>query len=276
MKLFIVVAFALLVQALALPAVENPAMPEHMPEDPTMPEHMPEDPSKPEHRPINEEVQAFRDAIDYRFTRFQVFYDLINDQMTQYRLRHVESVSEITLGLMRVFAEDLDYIRTSIDYTNGVINDVLAELGGSPNACLQDVMNRLTQNSATLGTAINNCSRRANNTVARGLSEVFYPTFADIQNSVSTVPLLTLGALSRGNVFEDSQAILDYLESQYNVITMQWRGAVSQLFRWETTHWEVEGLFYTEEIIDCFADPVYYYSNANTLLMFTAWDNCRP
>lgn len=257
MKLFIAVAFALLVQAIALPATV-------------------EDPSKPEFMPKNDIVNAFRDAINDQFTRFQIFYDLINDQMTQYRIRHVASATEVTANLMRVFAEDLDYIRQSIGYVNTVVEDVRNELGGTPNACLQDVIDRLAQNSAALGTAVNACSRRANNTVSRGLDEVFYPTFVEIQTSTSTIPLLTIGALSRGNVFDDNQAIIDYLQAQYEVLRLQWQSAVSQLFRWETTRWEVEGNFYTEEIIDCFADPVYNYSNTNTLLMFTAWDNCRP
>lgn len=97
------------------------------------------------------------------------------------------------------------------------------------------------QNSNTMGLAFNACAVRANNTMATALTDVFYPTFQDIQNSVSPVPLLTINALSRGNVFDDNQEILDYLQSQYDVMVMQWLGAVSQLFRWDTTRFSVEG-----------------------------------
>ena len=137
-------------------------------------------------------------------------------------------------------------------------------------------MARLDQNSQTFGLGFNNCAERANRTMAYGLTDIYYPTFQSIQTDVSYVPLLTIDALSRGNVFDDNQEILDYLISQYDVIVMQWLGAVSQLFRWETNRFEVEGNFYNEEMFDCAQDPMYYYSNTNTVLMFEAWDNCRP
>ena len=115
-----------------------------------------------------------------------------------------------------------------------ILNFHLFFLAGLPNACLTDVIRRLNANSEMIGNAFNACAQRANFTMSTGLAELFYPTFRDIQDSSSTVPLLTLNALSRGNVFDDSQEILDYLQSQYDVIVMQWLSATSQLFRWET------------------------------------------
>jgi hypothetical protein len=248
-----------------LPTIEDPAHNE--------PEHMPKNTLKQQ---TDDRVQAFREAIDYRFTRFQAFYDLTNSQMRNYRLAQVESIDEDMMKFMRIFGQDLDYVRESIGYVNNVIDDVLRELGGTPNACLRDVQQRLTQNSIAMGTAVNGCTSRANRTVATQLADVFYPTFRNIQESVSAVPLFTINALSLGNVITDDQEILDYLQSQYEVVTMQWTSAVSQLFRWEKNRFEVEADFYQDEMINCMAEPIYQYSNTNTLLMFTAWDNCRP
>lgn len=137
-------------------------------------------------------------------------------------------------------------------------------------------MGRVNTNSQTMGREMNRCAGRANRTMTYAIDEIYYPTFRDIQDSVSPVPLLVLNALSRGNVFDDTDDIINYLQSQYDVIVMQWLGAVSQLFRWETTRFNVEGNFYVEEMIDCAQDAIYYYSNANTVLMFEAWDQCRP
>lgn len=137
-------------------------------------------------------------------------------------------------------------------------------------------MSRVMTNSATLGTRFNACAVRANATLANGLTEAFYPTFREIQEAASTTPLAVINALGRGNVFDDNFEIINYLQSQYDVKVMQWLGAVSQLFRWDTERFEIEGLFYIEEMLDCTVDPLYYYSNANTVLMFEAWDQCRP
>lgn len=137
-------------------------------------------------------------------------------------------------------------------------------------------MSRLVTNSQTMGLEMNHCAQRTNATMVHSIDDKFYPTFRSIQDSVSPVPLFTLDALSRGNVFNDNVEIIDYLQSQYDVIVMQWLGAVSQLFRWETNRFLVEGNWYEDEIMDCAQDAIYYYSNANTVLMFEAWDQCRP
>lgn len=183
----------------------------------------------------------------------------MNNAMSIYRIAHVHLVTEIFNDLMQVFGEDIEYVRVSRNYVNQVIADVLTELGGTPNSCLNSVMSRLISNSATFGLAFNGCSQRANRTMTYSLNDGFYPTFQEIQLQASTVPLATLNALSRGNVFDDNQEILDYLTSQYDVKVMQWLGAVSQLFRWDTTKFRVEGSFYVEEMLECTADPLYYY-----------------
>lgn len=137
-------------------------------------------------------------------------------------------------------------------------------------------MSRLVTNSQTMGNEMNLCAGRANATTVHSIDDKFYPTFRAIQDSTSTIPLLTLNALARGNVFDDNEDILNYLQSQYDVFVMQWLGSVSQLFRWETNRFLVEGDFYVEEMVDCAQDAIYYYSNANSVLMFEAWDQCRP
>lgn len=75
-------------------------------------------------------TQAFRNGIDYRFTRLQAFYDATNNAMRIYRISHVELVTFIMNGMMQVFGEDIEYIRISRGYVNQVIADVLLQLGG--------------------------------------------------------------------------------------------------------------------------------------------------
>jgi hypothetical protein len=221
-------------------------------------------------------VAEFRAKIDDKFTRFSAFYDATNNAMTNYRLAHVNEIVEIYYEIMKIFGYDIEYIRESRAYVNTVISDVLQLLGGQPNACLNSVLSRLLANSQTLGREKNNCAQRANRTMTYAINDIYYPTFRSIQDATSEIPLLTLEALARGNVFDDNDDIIDYLQSQYDVLVMQWLGTVSQLFRWETTRFDVEGNFYVEEMVDCATEAIYYYSNANTVLMFEAWDNCRP
>jgi hypothetical protein len=250
----------MLVQSLALPM-----------EDPSKPEQMPK-----EIKPANDVVDQFRSDILAHFSRFQTFYDLFTERMTHYRLTHVELVTEIALAMMEVFSVDLDIIRESKDYVDMQFRNALDRLGGSPNACLTDVQTALDANSARLGRDFNGCASRANTTISNGLAEIFYPTFDNIQISASTIPLLTINALSRGNVFDDAQEILDYLEGQYQVITLQWKAAASQLFRWESNRFEVEGRFYVEEMLLCLLEPVENYRNTNTYNMYRIVDECAP
>jgi hypothetical protein len=130
-------------------------------------------------------------------------------------------------------------------------------------------------NGYNFGRQFNACADRANATLTYSLNGGFYPTFQDIQNSVSGVPLLTMNALSRGNVFDDTQDILDYLQTQYDMMVFQWLGAVSLLFNWDSTRFAVEGNFYIDEMLKCTVDPIYHYSNTNAALTFEAYDVCR-
>jgi hypothetical protein len=75
-------------------------------------------------------TQEFRNAIDYRFTRLQAFYDATNNAMRIYRIAHVELITFIMNGMMQVFGEDIEYVRISRGYVNTVVADVLASLGG--------------------------------------------------------------------------------------------------------------------------------------------------
>lgn len=75
-------------------------------------------------------VEEFRNAIDYRFTRMQAFYDATNNAMRLYRLAHVELVTQIFQGMMQVFGEDIEYVRISRAYVDQTIADVLLALGG--------------------------------------------------------------------------------------------------------------------------------------------------
>ena len=79
----------------------------------------------------SETVDAFRAAIDYRFTRLQAFYDATNNVMRMYRLDHVELVTEIFNNMMRIFGEDIEYVRHSRRYVDQVMADVLLSLGGA-------------------------------------------------------------------------------------------------------------------------------------------------
>ena len=50
--------------------------------------------------------------------------------MRMYRLAHVELVTEIFNNMMRIFGEDIEYVRVSKRYVDGIVADVLASLGG--------------------------------------------------------------------------------------------------------------------------------------------------
>lgn len=104
--------------------------------------------------------------------------------------------------------------------------------------------------------AINACAQRANATLTDAITRYFYPTFRAVQTETSTIPLLTLSALSRGNVFEENQDILDYLESQYNVLVAKWLNTVSQLFRWDKNRVDITGRFYVEEMNKCLCELI--------------------
>lgn len=172
-------------------------------------------------------VAEFRAAIDYRFSRLQAFYDATNNAMNIYRYAHVESIHVNYQGIMSEFGRAIEHVRSR---------------GGA------------TPYNANL--IINACARRANETLQRALTVNFYPTFSEVQMETSKIPLLTLNALTRGNVFDNNQEIIAYLLSQYDVKVMQWLGTVYQLFRWEKTRVDVYGRFYIDEMNLCLGDAL--------------------
>jgi hypothetical protein len=234
-------------------------------EDPNMPEEMPEDSNLPEHMPKNEVVDAFREEINRWFARYQTFYDVTNAAMRQYRLQHVTLVSTIYEGLMTAFGDRIEEVRQVTSELNDLIDDRRQQIG-SINPCLQGIIDSQAANSAAVGRGIQQCALTANTTLAGLLRDVFYPTFAEIQTQTSTIPISVIDILSRGNVLEDEQLILRYLEDRYQVMELQWLGAVSQLLRWETSRFNIEGLFLGDDTAICMSDATWNFLLTNSRL----------
>lgn len=74
--------------------------------------------------------EEYRAEIHERFTRFSAFYDATNNALTNYRIAHVTEMVDIFNGVMKIFGDDIEYVRESRQYVNRVISDVLQELGG--------------------------------------------------------------------------------------------------------------------------------------------------
>lgn len=231
-----------------------------------MPEHMPmvEDPSKPEHMPRNEVVDAFREEINRQFARYQHFYDQTNAAMRQYRIRHVTLVSEIYNGLMVALGDRIEEVRMAAYELQDLIDARIEEVG--MNDCVIDVMERRNANSGRVGTNIQGCALYANTTLTNMLRDTFYPTFAAIQEETSGIPISVIDVLSRGNVLEDEAAIIQYMDDRYQVYELQWLGAVSQLLRWETSRFNVEGLFLTDQTEICMGEAIWEFLLTNSLL----------
>jgi hypothetical protein len=184
-------------------------------------------------------VAEFRAAIDYRFTRFQAFYDATGNAMRMYRLAHVDNIHVNYRGIMTEFGAAIEAIRS---------RGGAAPYDGKCKAEFDEKQKIAQQNS---NLAINACAARANATLHNALATYFYPTFDEVQDRTSKIPLHTLNALSRGNVITDNSQIISYLASQYDSYVMQWLGSVSQLFRWEKNKVDVTGQFYVEEMNLC-------------------------
>jgi hypothetical protein len=60
----------------------------------------------------------------------------MNNAMRNYRLAHVDQVTDIFMQQMRGFGYRIEYVRDSRTYVNRVVSDVLAELGGKNNLIL--------------------------------------------------------------------------------------------------------------------------------------------
>lgn len=243
---------------MALPAFEDMSKSEFMPEDSNLSEFMPEDSNLPEHMPRNEIVDAFREQIDMWFVRYQTFYDRTNAAMRDYRLAHVHLVSRIYNALMVVFGDEIEQVRMMTYDLIDLINARAAELGGL-NECLNGIVAQSSVHSQTVGANIQACALRSNTTLSGLLTDTFYPTFAAIQTETSTIPISVIDILSRGNVLEDEEAILQYLEDRYRVIELQWLGGVSQLLRWETNRFENDGLFLVDDMTICMGDATWQF-----------------
>lgn len=188
-------------QALALPAIENPNAPEHIPEN-------------AEVKPKNEVVDAFREAIDHHFVRYQGFYDRTNAAMRQYRLAHVELVSRIYTELMVIMGDRIEEVRVAAYFLQDMIDAKIEEVGVTD--CVLDVYNQRNENSYRVGLSIQACATYANTTlsgeiiitfnywqnysiIALGLlTNIFYPTFAQVQVETSQIPISVIDVLSRG------------------------------------------------------------------------------
>lgn len=241
-----------------LPVFEDMSKSEFMPEDSNLSEFMPEDSNLPEHIPRNEVVDAFREEIDMWFVRYQTFYDRTNAAMRSYRLQHVELVSRIYNALMVVFGDEIEQVRMMTYDLIDMINARAGVVGGM-NECLNGIMAQSGVYSQDVGGRIQACALRSNTTLSDLLTNTFYPTFAAIQTETSTIPISVIDILSRGNVLEDEEAILQYLQDRYTVIELQWLGGVSQLLRWETNRFENDGLFLVDEMAICMANATFQF-----------------
>lgn len=239
-----------------MPAFENQNAPEHIPNE----EH------GLEHIPKSEIVDAFRTNIEIWFVRYQNFYDRSNAAMRSYRFAHVDLITSIYNNLMTVFGEDIEAIRQSAYELMDLIETRTTDLGGTPNACLEEVITEHAASSRSVGSAVQVCAIYSNVTLANLLRNVFYPTFADIQTTISTVPVAVIDVLSRGNVLQDEEAIIEFLAARYEVIELQWLGAVSQLLRWETNRFEVDGSFLVDEMTQCMTTSILTFITTNARL----------
>lgn len=203
----------------------------------------------------SEVVQQFRADIEYWFVRYQNFYDRANAVLRNYRFAHVTLVTQVYNRLMTVFGDDIEAIRQSAWELQDLIESRRATLGAN-NACLNGVVTRQGTNSGQVSSTVQSCALYANHTMSGLLLNTFYPAFANIQNLISGVNVAVVDALSRGNVLEDEEAIIEYLRAGYSVVDFQWLTATSQLLRWETNRFQVDGLFLVDEMTICMAPAV--------------------
>ena len=214
-----------------------------------------ENPDAPEHIPKNEVVEQFRTDIFYWFRRFQAFYDRANAATRDYRFDHVDLVTRVYTQLITVLADDIEAVRQlTYEYVNLVAER--AEEIGEDNECLVGVAREHGQVSLAISEHMRSCSIYANTTMSGLLTTTFYPTFVDIKDILATVPVAVVDALSRGNVLQDETAIIDMLRARYEIIEFQWMRAVSQLLRWESNCFEVDGLFLVDQTVICLSDAL--------------------
>lgn len=216
-------------------------------------EHVPFVRSENIQKPLNEVVENFREQIEIWFVRYQNFYDRSHATMRSYRLAHVALVTSVYNELVTVFGEDIGAIRHSADSFRRSVDS------SDGNACVDDIVERQEAISTQTGFTFQGCAIFANTTLSTRLLNMFYPAFMNIQTTMSSVPVAVIDALARGNVFQDEEEILEYLEGNYRAKEFQWMTAVSQLLRWETNRFEVDGLFLVDEMRICLAEHVLEY-----------------
>jgi hypothetical protein len=224
-----------------------------------------DDMTKSEHAPQNEVVEAFREEINYWFYKFNELYGITVSYMRFYRLDHVELISEIYNGLMTVKGDRIEEVRQAAYELDDLIDAKREELGRI-NECLQGVINTRNSNSASVGTSIQRCALTANQTLSQNLEEIFYPTFSRIQEEAAIIPISVIDVLSRGNVLEDEQEVLVFLEERYNALTFQWLSSVSALLTWESNRFRNEGLFLRSDMEICMGDATWEYLLVNSRL----------
>ena len=208
-----------------------------------------------EHIPKNEVVEQFRTDIMYWFQRFQAFYDRANAATRDYRFAHVELVTRVYTELITVLADDIEAVRQlTYEYVDLVVERT-ADLGGD-NECLLGVATEHGQVSLAISEHMRSCSIYANTTMSGLLTTTFYPTFVDIKDILATVPVAVVDVLSRGNVLQDEQAIIEYLRKRYEIIEFQWMRAVSQLLRWETGRFDVDASFLIDQTVLCLSEAL--------------------
>lgn len=223
-----------------------------------------EDMAKPEHIPKNDVVNAFRDEIDRQFVRYQRLYDVTNAEMRNYRLAHVELISEIYFALMESFGNRIEEVRIASYEMDYLLNNRIEEIGETQ--CIRDVIQARAANSEQVGVRFQNCAIYANTTLTNLLNNVFYPTFAQVQTETSVIPISVIDVLARGNVLEDEQAIIEYLNDRFNVLEFQWLSLVSQVLRWETNRFRNDGLFLNDQTEICMTDAAWDYLLTNSRL----------
>lgn len=223
-------------------------------------EHVPFVKSEKIQTPLNEVVDNFRRQIEIWFVRYQNFYDRANAAMRGYRLSHVDLVTSVYNELVTVFGEDIGAIREAAASFRAAAD------GAGSNACVDAIVAQHDNLSEQSGYSFQGCAIFANTTLSTRLLNMFYPAFMDIQGAISSVPVAVIDALSRGNVFQDEEEIIEYLEGNYRAKEFQWMTAVSQLLRWETNRFQVDGLFLVDEMRMCLADHTLNYVTVATQL----------
>jgi len=232
------------VQAIALPAHENPIAPKHVLSEASLRKI----------QAANEVIDTFRSDIELYFVRFQNFYDRTNAQMRDYRISHVHLITRVYNEVLRVFGESIEaHVEVANELTIEINEQV--EAGGMTD-CLQGVIDGQEDAAILVGAMYQACAASANVTFSDMLRDTFYPTFSTIQASTSTLPNSIIDVLSRGNVLQDERSIIEYLRLRYEVVNLQWTTAVSQLLTWETNRFTNEGLFKGDETLNCLADTL--------------------